>query len=128
MKKDTLPPIVPKADTVVICEPTERYNPDRLAPPFITILNQTTGRPEKFGSYFGVAGEAGQLAIEVPVDGAFVLQTGQRTKAGKLVWQSFTLVIEGGTECENSPASSKNNLLEMCRQHNQKYPDEESKK
>lgn len=124
----TIPPIMPTIDTVVICEPTERYNPERLDRPFVAVLDIATGRPEKFGSYFGVAGEAGQLAIEVPVNGAFMLQTGQRTKAGKLVWQSFTLVIEGGTECENSPASAKKNLLEICREHNQKYPNEESKK
>jgi hypothetical protein len=127
MKKDNLPPIVPKADTVVICEPTEPYS-DQLDPPFISILNAQTGRPEKFGSYFGVAGEAGQLAIEVPVNGAFVLQTGQRSKTGRMAWQSFSLVIEGVTEDQNSPASQKQRLLTICRDHNQKYPNEDSKK
>ena len=124
----TTPPIMPKGDTVVICVPTQPYNHAQLDPPFITILNQTTGRPEKLGLFVGAKGEAGQVAIEVPLDGAVVLQNGQRNKNGKLVSQSFALVIEGGTECENSPASAKKKLLQMCREHAQKYSTEESKK
>jgi hypothetical protein len=124
----TIPPIMPTIDTVVICEPTERYNPERLDRPFVAILDETTGRPEKFGSFYGAHGEAGQLAIEVPVNGAFVLQTGQRSKTGRMAWQSFSLVIEGVTEDQNNPASQKQRLLTMCRDHYQKYPNEDSKK
>jgi len=124
----TLPPIMPALDTVVICEPTEPYNHARLDPPFISILDVATGRPQRFGAFFGTQGEAGQLAIEVPVNGAFVIQTGQRSKAGRMVWQSFSAVVEGVPEDENSPASQKQRLLTMCRDHNQKYPNEESKK
>ena len=121
-------PIIPTTHTMVISESTEPYNPDRLEPPFIAVLNATTGRPEKFGSFLGTPGTAGQVAIEVPVNGSFVLQTGQRSKTGRMAWQSFSAVVEGVPEDENSPVSAKKKLLEMCHAHNQKYQTEESKK